>query len=160
MFLCLMRHGKAEILKHGSNDSQRHLTENGRQRVTVMASLAKRWWPAGNTIIWSSPLVRARETAIIMGRAIQAVYMDMHSSIAAGDLRSFYQDVLIKEKNDVVLVVGHEPFLGHWSKEITGTPIDFKTGSIAIFEYDPTAGSLGHGNLFLYVQPKAATLIL
>jgi phosphohistidine phosphatase len=160
MFLCLMRHGKAEIFKHGSNDSQRHLTENGRQRVTVMASLAKRWWPAGNTIIWSSPLVRARETAIIMGRAIHAVYMDIHPSIAVGDLRSFYQEVLIKEKNDVVLVVGHEPFLGHWAKEITGTPIDFKTGSIAIFEYDPAAEPAGHGKLLLYVQPKAATLIL
>ena len=64
--------------------------------------------------------------------------------------------VLLISKNDVVLVVGHEPFLGHWAKEITGTPIDFKTGSIAIFEYDPA----GHGKLLLYVQPKAATLIL
>ena len=54
----------------------------------------------------------------------------------------------------------HEPFLGHWAKEITGTPIDFRTGSIAIFEYDPALKPTGHGKLLLYVQPKAAALIL
>lgn len=160
MFLCLMRHGKAEPFQKNGDDSQRHLTDVGKQRVTTMSSLAKRWWPAGKTAIWSSPFIRARETTIIMSRAVRPERIDTHEAIADGDFTAFYKQVLSHETADVVLVVGHEPYLGRWAKVLTGTAMDFKTGSMAFFDYDRTVEPVGQAKLLLYVQPKAAALIL
>jgi phosphohistidine phosphatase len=160
MFLCLMRHGKAEPFVEGSDDSLRKLNEQGRQQVEAMAQLAKGWWPAGTTRIWASPYDRACETAEIMSRQIHVSDMKCHGAIADGDLDMFYEYVLQDEAADIVLVIGHEPFLGRWMAKLTGTPLDFKAGSMALLEYDPTAGQYGQGTLLFYVQPKATILLL
>jgi phosphohistidine phosphatase len=34
--------------------------------------------------------------------------------------------------------------------------VDFKTGSMALFEYDPYSGNEGSASLVLYLHPKAA----
>ena len=155
-----MRHGKAEPLAMGGQDRDRVLAEQGRKQVEAMAALAKRWWPAGTTHIWSSPYERAWQSALIMSRQLHCDGVKCHDALSEGDLPRFYEYVLLPETADAVLVVGHEPFLGQWMKDLTGTALDFKAGSMALLEYDPSTGTAGQASLLFYVQPKATILLL
>jgi len=42
MYVCLMRHGKAEAAADGMADADRRLNEKGIQQVMTMANLAKK----------------------------------------------------------------------------------------------------------------------
>ena len=160
MFLCFMRHGKAEPLATGGQDCDRVLTEKGTKQVEAMAALAKGWWPAGTTHIWCSPYERAWQSALIMSRQLHGADVKCHDAISEGDLDRFYEYILSAEQADTLLVVGHEPFLGRWMKALTGTALDFKAGSLALLEYDASTGTVGQGSLLFYVQPKATILLL
>ena len=37
----------------------------------------------------------------------------------------------------------------------TGTAVDFKTGSMALFDFDVHGGRIGSASLLFYVHPKA-----
>jgi phosphohistidine phosphatase len=160
MYVCLMRHGKAEAAADGMADADRRLNEKGIQQVMAMANLAKKLWPLGTTAVWASPLLRARETAVTMSRAIRAEKLSSHEAIASGDIQAVYTDILAQEKSDVVLLVGHEPYLSRWLKQWTGLSLDFKAGSMVLLDYDSTAGTVGQGSMILFVRPDGADLIL
>jgi len=155
-----MRHGKAEAAADGMADADRRLNEKGIQQVMTMANLAKKLWPLGTTAVWSSPLLRARETAVTMSRAIRAEKLSSHEAIASGDIQTVYTDILAQETSDVVLLVGHEPYLSRWLKQWTGLSLDFKAGSLVLLDYDSSAGTVGQGSMILFVRPDGADLIL
>ena len=82
-----------------------------------------------------------------------------HPAIAAGDLDAVYKDILCGSDGDVVCIVGHSPYLEQWTKAWTGLDIQFKTGSMALFDYDPFDSNGGTASLLMYMSPKAAKLI-
>ena len=55
--------------------------------------------------------------------------------------------------------VGHSPYIELWTKAWTGLDIQFKTGSMALFDYDPFDSNGGTASLLMYMSPKAAKLI-
>lgn len=158
MYVCLVRHGKAEPYGIGKADKNRELIEKGKDQVRTMAKAAMHWWPDGVVSLWSSPYVRACQTAGILEQQLSPVAFHTHEAIAAGDLQGVYNDIICKDTSDVICIVGHAPSLNEWAKKWTGTEIDFKTGSMALFDVDPYGGKLGSAKLFLYVQPKGAAL--
>lgn len=98
------------------------------------------------------------QTAGILEQQLSPVAFHTHEAIAAGDLQGVYNDIICKDTSDVICIVGHAPSLNEWAKKWTGTEIDFKTGSMALFDVDPYGGKLGSAKLLLYVQPKGAAL--
>ena len=117
MYLCLMRHGKAQPFSLKKPDKQRELTEKGCCQAASMSSWAASWWPEGKTAL--------------------------------------YDQILSREKSDVVCIVGHSPFLDRWVQAWTGTAVDFKTGSMALLDFDVHGGRIGSASLLFYVHPKA-----
>lgn len=158
MYVCLVRHGKAEPYHIGKEDKDRELIEKGKKQVQLMTASAAYWWPEGPVSLYTSPYVRAYQTAWILKEQFMPVSFQTHPAIAAGDLDRVYADILCKDTSGSICIVGHAPSLNTWAKAWTGTEIDFKTGSMALFDYDPYGGNVGSAKLLLYIQPKGAAL--
>lgn len=109
----LMRHGHAVDDAPQLGDEGRWLTAKGRERTRHVAQqLAER--KERPTLIWTSPLVRAVQTADIV-----ASVLGFHEEIPAiaelvvdGRPRSVAQTLFAhNDHRDVLLLVGHEPSL-------------------------------------------------
>ena len=116
MRLFLVRHAEAEP---GPPDDLRALTAQGREQART---LGKRL--AANGVrpdaLLSSPLLRARETAQELGRAL-GVEAETDEALAPGatadDVRS-----ASAARGDTVIVVGHQPDCGEIAAALTGEP--------------------------------------
>jgi phosphohistidine phosphatase len=115
MKLYVLRHGEAA--DHGDphypNDADRPLTERGVQRTKTLAH-ALRQWEITFDVIFSSPLVRARETAEIVERGLRLHdRLEFTDHLAPsgdfGELISCLNEIRPTPKN--LLLVGHEPHL-------------------------------------------------
>lgn len=115
MKLYILRHGEAA--EHGDprykNDADRPLTPKGIQRTKALAH-ALRQLDVAFDVIFSSPLVRARETAEIIERGLR-----LHGRLELSEHLAPSGDVekLVHQLNRVrpapknLLLVGHEPYL-------------------------------------------------
>jgi len=110
----LFRHGIAvEREEWKGADGDRPLTEKGKQRVREVAAGLSRL-DVRPTLIWSSPLIRALETAKIAQRSLQ---VRAPVEIVEALLPDASPDRLLSILHDLppescVLCVGHEPHLG------------------------------------------------
>ncbi len=138
----LLRHGIAENVGEDGDDSKRRLTEKGmdklKRRLPRIKPLVDH--PKAS-YIWSSPLIRARETATILGEIIGVNDVILMNFIEKGVFQDFRD--MLKEVSDetTIFVVGHEPFLSQWAWALAKSRIPFKKGGAASFEIvhkDPT----------------------
>ncbi|WP_296826288.1 histidine phosphatase family protein [uncultured Megasphaera sp.] len=155
MYLCVMRHGKAQPFSLKKPDKLRELTDKGCWQAASMAQWASSWWPEGKTALWVSPYVRTCQTASYLEQELPIAQFHTHEALASGDLVAVYDQILSQEKSDVVCIVGHSPFLDRWVQAWTGTAVDFKTGSMALLDFDVHGGRIGSASLLFYVHPKA-----
>ena len=110
-------------------------------------------------MLWSSPYVRACQTAVYFNGVIPYASFHTHEAIAEGTLERVYTDIICQSDADVLCMVGHAPYLGQWVRQWTGMTLDFKPGSMALLEYDVYGGATGAASLLLYMQPKGAALL-
>jgi len=104
MDLILWRHAEAE---EGFPDSQRRLTERGREQADVVGKwLRKRL--GGEYRLLSSPAVRALETAEGLGPGAEVVA----GIAAAHDPQALLEAVDWPHGDRITVVVGHQPTLG------------------------------------------------
>jgi len=139
--LVFIRHGVAEDRSSGQADFDRRLTPDGEARLKStlpnIKSLLNKGWKA---VIWTSPLIRAMETAQIVSDVFGIGEVIGFGFIGEGYFGGFQNEIekLDPKKRYVILVVGHEPFLGGWSESLSGRILPFKKGA--------AAGFLIHGN--------------
>ena len=86
MYVCLMRHGKAQPFELHQPDKLRELTEKGCNQASSMAKWAASWWPSGKTALWVSPYVRTCQTASYLEKYLPIEQFHTHKAIASGDL--------------------------------------------------------------------------
>jgi phosphohistidine phosphatase len=142
MKLYLLRHGEAA--EHSDTryptDDARPLTPKGIKRTRQLAN-GLRQMEIGFDVIFSSPLVRARQTAEIVARSLKLVkHLRLTNHLAPDgafvDIVAQIENVRPSSKS--VLLVGHEPFLsGLISLLCTGGPLlglTFKKGGLARLE--------------------------
>ncbi|HAM05177.1 MAG TPA: phosphoglycerate mutase, partial [Megasphaera sp.] len=110
--------------------------------------------------IWTSPLIRACQTADIMSQSLQPAAIRTDCYIGDGDLSGLYEELKALPEMDTLLIVGHQPYLDRWTEAWTGSPAGFKTASMALVSYDPYDGNFGKGKLLLYLHPAGARLFL
>lgn len=139
--LVFIRHGIAEDRSSGQADFDRRLTPEGEARLkstlpNIKALLNKGW----KAVIWTSPLIRAMETAQIVSDVFGIGEVIGFGFIGEGYFGGFQNEIekLDPKKRHVVLVVGHEPFMGGWAETLSGRILPFKKGAAACF--------LIHGN--------------
>ncbi|MBL8748604.1 MAG: phosphohistidine phosphatase SixA [Planctomycetes bacterium] len=146
MLIHLLRHGIAEDPGPGMRDEERALTEEGQRRIRRAAPA---WSKVVSTpdIVFTSPLRRARETAVVFAEAVgflgdlrveEALVPDAPPSLAASLLEA---EALSGCKS--VALVGHEPHLGYLlGLVLTGhprQPIPFKKGMLVCVETESCA---------------------
>lgn len=123
-YLYLIRHEKAEP-RGAKPDAERALTPDGIRRL--QASLPGIRSRLGQGIpILTSPLVRARETAEPIAEALGS-QMETAPWIADGDRAGLRA---LATRSESVAVVGHEPYLSEWIRDLTHENITVKKGSV------------------------------
>ena len=136
--LWLLRHGEAE--PHDMRpDFDRELTDRGRVQ-SRNAGLALAALKVQIHLAFTSPKVRARETAVLACEALGTEPIE-HDALASGfDADEALTLLAAAGADQRVLVVGHEPDFSQVVYELTGGRIDMKKGGIAGVRVDSTRG--------------------
>lgn len=139
--LWLLRHGEAET--HGLRpDAERALTERGIEQARAAGQALARLGIAPE-LVFTSPKVRARDTALLACRALGIEPVE-HGPLAFGfDAGEALALVAAGEEGQgPVLVVGHEPDFSQVVCELTGARIDMKKGAVAGVRLEGARGEL------------------
>ncbi len=164
MKLILFRHGIAVdrewALTHDVEESLRPLTSKGRERSLKVARKLRGFEEEVDFIV-TSPLVRARETAVL----IQDIYEEVPLQecvelVPSAPPQAFAQWLKVHSKNAVsLIVVGHEPHLSSFASwALSGhSPsfIELKKSGILCLEFESLDEiSPRSGKLSWLMQPK------
>jgi phosphohistidine phosphatase len=144
MKLFFLRHGLAEDRHPDKTDADRALTPDGIQKMNKTLETF-RTIGLQVDLVYSSPLLRARQTAEIVSSGLD-VPMHLHHHLSPGfDHRRL--QVIVQEANvNALMVVGHEPdFSETISSVIGGGQVVMKKGGLArvdILTMTPLSGEL------------------
>ena len=138
--LWLLRHGDAE--PHGArHDAERRLTAKGEKQAR-MAGEALARLGLEFAAVYTSPRVRARDTAHLAAEALKADPV-IHQPLSAGFDADEARALLAAAGDGArVLLVGHEPDFSQTVHDLTGARIDLKKGGIAGVRVDGSAAEL------------------
>ena len=150
MKVYLVRHAEAEDQRPGRRDEERELTEPGRSDFEeVVAGLAALGIRLDR--ILASPLIRARQTAEILARALPGPRpAELVALAPGGTFEGIFRALRDPGGDSRIALVGHEPSLGALVSLATtgvasdGTPL--KKGGVACLRFSGEP------------RPKAATL--
>ncbi|SPF35240.1 putative Phosphohistidine phosphatase SixA [Candidatus Desulfosporosinus infrequens] len=132
MEVIFMRHGKAQDRELGLPDGERRLTVKGSNRVREVARALACGFVAGRNVqIWSSPLLRAKETAELLAVILKVKKVMIYSAIASENLDELLPDLLNQENNATIIIIGHEPYVGMWVTRMTKAVVPFRVASAA-----------------------------
>jgi len=132
MQLLIMRHGEAGW---HSLDRERALTENGRHQAAECASqiAASPWRPVQ---IWSSPYLRARQTAAIVAEILNCP-VDEKAFITPDDDPGACLDAILENSHSPLMLVSHMPLVGSLSTLLIDghrRGIPFMTGQAVVLD--------------------------
>lgn len=153
--LVLVRHGAPEATSASGSDMDRRLTTAGARalRVSYPRTFALLGEDA-RLAIWSSPAVRALETADVVAAATGVEDIEVHQSLYAQDISAFMTELDACELPCVV-AVGHAPFVDHLATRLLGTCPPFGKGTAVAI--DLPSGFSGRGVLRWYVTGPEIT---
>jgi phosphohistidine phosphatase len=140
MHLWLLRHGKAEDRDRWSDDDAlRPLTKAGISHARRVLGLLDAWVVASE--IWTSPFLRARQTAEIAA-AEWKLPLREQAWLAAEVVDAATVAAHLDPERDLILV-GHEPDLGRLAGWLTGgNPIPLKKAGLCHLAGEPVAGGM------------------
>lgn len=158
MDLYLIRHAEALALgERGiTNDEERPLSEEGEAQAEAAAKAMKK---RGILLdkLYTSPLVRARQTAEIMARvwARLELIVETCDALAPESRMRKLSKTLLKSEGEKIGIVGHMPHLGEFAGWLLGdknVQIDFAKAGIALMPCE--LPSKGMGTLHWMVSPE------
>ncbi|HEU4734757.1 MAG TPA: phosphohistidine phosphatase SixA [Kofleriaceae bacterium] len=126
MQVFLLRHAEAAQETLAVRDPHRHLTPTGRRQARGIGDRL-RWHDCTPTHIWSSPLVRAIQTAELVAAGLQSdVAVETVPALAPGenprDVVTALAALASGDASAVVMLVGHEPGLSAVGALLVGQP--------------------------------------
>jgi phosphohistidine phosphatase len=136
--LILMRHAESDMAKPGMDDHDRKVSPRGWSATVAMA----RWLKAQNLLpgkILCSSARRTLETAAIMREAVPSLpEADGYKALYQAGTSALMEHLRrLPDKDEHVLVIGHEPGLGSLVRILGGeTRSFFTTAALAVFEVD------------------------
>jgi phosphohistidine phosphatase len=128
----LCRHAQAAP---GSPDASRPLTEAGRLGAAELGRELAVVLPTP-TLVLTSPLVRARETAETIGRALR-LEARVDAGLAPGATpATLAAAVLAEPGHAAVVAVGHQPDCSRIAVALTGADPGFAPGDVHVLDLD------------------------
>jgi phosphohistidine phosphatase len=143
MEIWILRHAKAEEGGPGTSDEERELTAGGHETMRSVARAIARLEPKLDAIL-TSPLVRARQTAEPVARALslEDKLIESDALVPDADPKEILREIG-KRGLSRAMVVGHMPHLGRLlGYLLTGRPdtsIDIKKAALARIQFDGDA---------------------
>ncbi len=138
---CSLRHGEAE--PHGvRSDPERRLTARGEEQARAAgAAIAALGTPP--TFVFTSPKVRARDTAELAG-ALLGLDPVVHDAVVGLDADESLALLAAVADGERVMLVGHEPDFSQVVHDLTGARIDIKKGGRAtsVIKLDGSRGEM------------------
>lgn len=149
MKIYLLRHAEAEDIS--TSDHNRRLTARGIKRTTtaanVMVSLGIK-----AAHIYSSPRVRARQTAEIVADAM-GMLVELDEEVNFGfDMDSVASLISGLDVDEDVMFVGHEPSMSAVVRGLSGAAVNMKKGGLARIDLLNRASL--RGELVWLIAPK------
>jgi phosphohistidine phosphatase len=130
MLVFLIRHAHAD---KGDPDAVRPLSSRGRAEARALGEqLAAHRTPP--TLVLTSPLLRARETADAVAQATGAE-LRVDDRLASGATEAHFRGVL-ENVAEPVGVVGHQPDCSLFASALTGHDPGFPTGGVVELRLD------------------------
>ena len=127
MKLYVMRHGPAEDFSASGRDADRALTSSGRDRVRDVARALVSEDEAPN-VIFTSPLVRARQTAEIVAAVTKLESrggaVEIATELAPGGDEVSFVNALVRDQKKRAMLVGHEPDLSALVQALTSRRVE------------------------------------
>jgi phosphohistidine phosphatase len=119
----LVRHAEAIDETLDRRDPHRHLTQHGRTQARQLGDRL-RWHDCVPTHVWTSPLVRAVQTAeLAMSRIDTDTPVDVIIELAPdGPTRDIITKLRTLPDDAVVMLVGHEPSMSAIGALLVGKP--------------------------------------
>lgn len=153
MELYFLRHGIAANDSPDGSDASRPLTDEGIAKMRVEARGMQRLG-IGLDVLLASPLLRARQTAEIVGAALQCD-TQIADALTSGCDAARLLDLLRQHADAArVMVVGHEPDFSDMIGTLTGgSRVAVKKGALARVDLDSL--DTGAGMLVWLIQPAA-----
>lgn len=153
--IVLVRHGRPEPISAAPSDMERELLPEGIEALEncypeLFSLLDKEL----SIRIWSSPAMRAQQTAEIVASAldIESTNIEEHTSIYAQDANIVLSE-LAGEEAACVVVVGHIPLVEDITYDLTGIELPFLPGAVCAIEL-PEESSDPARLLWFYQGPK------
>ena len=159
MQLIFLRHGPAEARRPDLADESRALTRKGRAKTKkactglakLISSDQNTKLGMGDVQIWSSPLLRARQTAGMLAKQLN-LDMTEHMFIASGNTCDLISALKNVPEDMTIIITGHEPMLSEWSAELCGCPLPFKKAAAAAINYSISKPE--SSQLIWFLQPR------
>lgn len=152
--LILVRHGKARGTGPGESDFDRELTDSARSVLASVDGFMRSFYlldahSASHATIWSSPAVRARQTAGEVDRTLGGDHdVVLVDSLWEQDEDAFISQIATTDA-DCLIAVGHIPFMNNVISRISGVDLSLKPGGIASIDLDDSGVA---GDLEWFVQ--------
>lgn len=153
--LVLVRHGAPDY-SLDVPDLERPLTDAGKRALSdALPRKLSLLEPAGKVQVWSSPALRARQTAKVVARCVKVdpAKVVVCDALYTQDRASFFEQIA-REKGTLV-AVGHVPFMEEVFRELSGDALRFGKGSAACFVF--RGKDVSSAELCWYVQGPDAT---
>jgi phosphohistidine phosphatase len=139
MRLTLLRHGPAVDREEWTEpDPERPLTKEGINATTELVEAARSVIKASE--IWTSPWVRARQTAEIAS-SIWKLPLRETEWLAGGATTAHERASRLHHQTDVVLV-GHEPDFSEFVRFLCGAQIELKKAGLVLMKGMPRQGEM------------------
>lgn len=134
MKIYLLRHGIADNGRPGQPDSERELTEEGRDRLRETLAVARKADVAPSLVI-SSPYKRAVETATLAIDVLGiASHLERSPALEPGSSpEAVWNLIRMNRTEEELLLVGHQPLFSACTGYLLAAPnllVDFKKGAM------------------------------
>lgn len=156
--LVLVRHAKTQTRSLELADRDRQLTRAGRRSVEARFPVTLRLVEdvsAADLKVWSSPALRALQTAEVVARVLGIDGIEVKESLYTQDAERFEAELV--EESGCVIAVGHNPFMEELCGRLDGMVQSMKPGAMAAFAFEAGGiATLAGARLEWFVQgPRA-----
>jgi phosphohistidine phosphatase len=151
--LYLLRHGDAgDPAAWQGDDGERPLSAKGKRQAKRLGSLLADigWKP---DVILTSPKLRAAQTAVIVGRALNVKATDddrLGSPLELADIGRILAGHPAAQR---VVLVGHDPDFSSLASTLVGAAVELRKGAIARIDLQDASPVAGQGMLRWLIPP-------